>query len=200
MRAVEIQRNGSVICTAGFPGAISLSLSLGGDCESGGAGLSVHGMAELEGRHHLHLWWFNHLWIADGDELTFALVEAANLTPPSTENATNSPEYIAEQQEYEKRASLPMVRRKLGRSNAGLVFEVRINDALIKASLDRSREFLAASLLWSDFGGERCRFRVSSFSMGEASRRTGGKEWLAESIKPGDKVCVRPYRSLQLVG
>lgn len=89
-----------------------------------------------------------------------------------------------------------MVLRKLGRANAGLVFDVRINDALFKAALDHSRELLSASLLWSDFGGERCRFRVGSISMIEASRRIPGKEWLAESIKLGDQVCVKPYRSL----
>jgi hypothetical protein len=195
MRAIEIQRNGSVICTAGFPGAILLSLQLDGNCETAGAGLSVHGMAKLGDGHNLHLWWFNHLRIADGDEVTFALVEAANLTTPSEEQATNSPEYIAEQQEYEERASLPMVLRELGRSNAGLIFDVRINNALFKASLDRSRELLSASLTWSDYGDERCRFRIGSISIAEAMGRTGGKEWLTESIKLGDKICVKPYRS-----
>lgn len=34
MRAIEIQRNGLVICTAGFPGAISLGVNLDGDCET----------------------------------------------------------------------------------------------------------------------------------------------------------------------
>lgn len=199
MRAIEIHRNGLVICTAGFPGAISLGVQLDGDCETAGTGLSVHGMAELGDGHYLHLWWFEHLTIADGDEVTIALVEAANLTAPSTENATNSPEYIAQQREYEKQASLPMVLRKLGRSKAGLIFDVRINDAPFKASLDRSREILSASLLWHDQGVERCRFRVTSISIEEAMRRNGGKEWLTESIKPGDKICVKPYRSLQLV-
>lgn len=47
MRAIEIQRNGSVICTAGFPGAISLTVHPNGDCETAGAGLSVYGVAEL---------------------------------------------------------------------------------------------------------------------------------------------------------
>lgn len=199
MRAIEIQRNGSVICTAGFPGAISLDVRLDGDCETVGARLSVHGMAELEGGHYVHLWWFNHLTIVDGDEVAIALVETANVTAPSTESATNSPEYIAKQQEYEKQVSRPRARRKLGRSNAGLVFEVRINDALLKASLDRHREFLSAGLLWHDHDGERCRFRVSSISIEEVMRRTGGKEWLSQSIKSGDRICVKPYRSLQLV-
>lgn len=198
MRAVEIRRNGSVICTAGFPGATMLSLHLDGDCETAGAGLTVNGMAELEGGHHLHLWWLNHLTIADGDEVTFVLVEAENVTTPAEQTASNSPEHIAEQQEYEKQAALPMVLRKLGRSSAGLVFDVRVKGELCRASLGR-REFLSASLLWTDFGNERCRFQVRSFSTDEAMRRSGGKEWLAQPVKLGDKVSVKVYRSLQLV-
>lgn len=196
MRAIEIQRNGSVICRAGFPGASLLGLRLDGDGETPGAGLSVFGMAELEGGHHLHLEWFNHLRIADGDEVTIALVEAAEVTAPSMESATNSPEYIAEQEEFEKQASLPTPMRALGRPQAALVFDVRINDALCKASLDPGRERLSASLLWSDYGSERCRFRVGSISIAEAMDRTGGKQWLTESIEPGDRISIKPYRSV----
>lgn len=90
MRAIEIQRIGSVICVAGMPQALMLSVDLSGNVEDPTAALSVHGMAELGGGRNSHLWWFNRLEIVDGDELKFKLVETGTVTLPLEETATSA--------------------------------------------------------------------------------------------------------------
>jgi hypothetical protein len=157
-------------------------------------------MAELPDGHHRHLWWFSHLVIGDGDEVSFALVETTQPTPPAEDRASNSPEYIADQQEYEQMKPEPTVLRRLGRDAAGLIFEVRVNGVPTRASLERAREFITASLNWSNFGSERARFSVHSFSVAEAIGRRSGNDWLSQFVHLGDTLSVKiSYHHLRLV-
>lgn len=192
MRAIEIRRNGFVICTAGAPRATLLAVDLIATIEDMNAALSVHGMADLEDRANLHLWWMNHFQINDGDELAFTLVEIGEATPPGEAEASNSPEFIAKQEEYEKKlAADPIVPRVMSRSHSGLTFEIRSDTEQVNARLEEPREFLNMRLNWNNFGEERSRFSASSFSQIEALNRTGGQEWMSGAFNLHETLSVR---------
>ncbi|WP_295752423.1 hypothetical protein [Undibacterium sp.] len=190
MRAIEIQRNETVICVVGVPQALLLSVDLSGDVEASVAGLSVHGMAEVEGDANLHLWWFNHLEILDGDELKFRFLETDEVSPCPEITASDSPEFIADQTEYEKMLKTnPISARPMIRNFSNLSFEVNAGSKLIVAALDEDREFLSARLTWNNFRPNSCRLSVSSFSQIEALARKGRKEWLVETVQL-DETCL----------
>jgi hypothetical protein len=200
MRAIQITRNATVICVAGCAEAALLSVRLSGDCETPGADLYVAGMAELPDGHHRHLRWFDENRIGDGDELAFTLVETAQPTAPLEDRASNSPEYIADQEEYERVSAQPRVIRKLARIAPGLIFAVRVNGVAVRATLERARELIAVNLLWDAFHADRLRVSVSSTSVAEALSRRPGKDWLREEVQLGDTLSVKvSYHCLRVV-
>lgn len=192
MRAIEIRRNGTVVCVAAYPQANLLAVDLSANVEGTTAALSVHGMAALENGTNLHLWWCNDQQIADGDELLFQLIETETTTPPSEIEASDSEEFIAKQEEYEKEISdNPVTPRPMARTHAGVAFEITINTRQVTARLEEPREFLLAILTWSNFGEERTRLSARSFSQAEALSRTGGKDWIADTFNLNQALSIR---------
>jgi hypothetical protein len=192
MRAIEIRRNGSVICTAGAHRGTLLAVDLSANVEDTAAALSVHGMADLEDGANLHLWWLNHLQIDDRDELTFTLVETNEVTPTREAEASDSPEFTAKQNEYNRElATNPIAQRAMPRSHSGVAFEIRSVKGQVTARLEEPREFLSVLLNWNNFGEERGRFSISSFSQIEALSRTGGQDWMSGAFKLNDTLNVR---------
>lgn len=192
MRAIEIQRNGYVICKAGAPCATLLTVGLTANIEDTTVGLSVSGMADSESVGDLHLWWMDHFEINDGDELEFALVETEDVTSPNKAEASDSPEFLDRQAEFEKElVKNPPMPRVMSRSHSGVTFKIIKDKEQINAQLEEPREFLSMLLTWNNFGEERGRISVSSFSQIEAFNKMGKKTWMSGGFKLNEKLTVQ---------
>jgi hypothetical protein len=202
MRAIEIRRNGYAICTAGVSHATLLIVDLSANVEDMAAALSVHGMADSGNAANLHLWWMDHLQINDGDELEFALIETDKVTPPLTAEASDSPEFISKQAEYERElVTKPLMPRTMRHSHFGVTFKIRKDKEQVNAQLQEPKEFLSMLLNWNNFGEERGRFSASSFSQVDALNRAGKQDWMSGDLELDEKLTVQVvYNSAVNVG
>jgi len=89
MRALEILRNGSVLCVAGTENASLLSVHLNLFIEVPGQGtLRVSGMNELEGERSSHTYWLEEEVVAPGESLS---IRFTNLESPCPQPAKSRP-------------------------------------------------------------------------------------------------------------
>jgi hypothetical protein len=98
MRAIEILRNGSMLCVAGTENASLLTVHVVLFIEEPRVGtLRVSGINELENERTSHTYWLEDEALAEDDKLTIRVTDSDYATPPTTETATDSEQYIAEQ-------------------------------------------------------------------------------------------------------
>ena len=111
MHALEVQRNGVIVCTIGAENALTFSANATIFVEGPSAAtLYFHGVNDLGGDRHSHPRWPEIENLADADVLTFCFIESSFVTPPKQEVAADSAEHIAEQAWYEKELQAhPMV-------------------------------------------------------------------------------------------
>lgn len=191
MRALDIHRNGLVLCVAGTDNASLLNVHLNLSVEEAKRGaLRIAGMNDLEGDRSSHTYWFEDEIMAPGEKLLIRFVESDSVTPPASEIATDSVEYIAEQELYEEEVSNGLFNsRAIAREwPEGRLSFSATNVPEIVASFESEREFMILSLSWNRWQPDTCRYYLSSFSQAEAIARTGGRVW-AEGKLQLDEEC-----------
>lgn len=194
MRAIEVQHNGTAICTVGSPNALMFSAGISMSVEgSSAATLGLSGMNDLGNDRTSHTGWIDELALSHGDLLAFRFVDTLAATPPARETASDSEEHLAEQQWYKNQMQEnPMEPRELKRHfpNATLQLSLPRIEPVV-ATLEGSREFISLRLLWNQWRPECCRVSLSSFSQREARARAGSKEWFQGSLQIGEECVVK---------
>jgi hypothetical protein len=186
MRAIEILRNGSMLCVAGTASASLLSVHVNLFIEEPHFGtLRVSGMNELENERSSHTYWLEDESLGENDRLTIRFTESDHVTPPGTETATDSEQYIAEQKWYEGEVKQGIFEpREVQRTwpNGWLSLATPGSGSVV-ATFEGEREFITFSLSWNQWRKDVCRFSLSSFSQSEAVARAGSKQWFEGKLK-----------------
>jgi hypothetical protein len=103
MLCLEISLNERLMCCAGIENATMLSPTLSSFVGAEDpAGLHVSGMCDLPGERIAHVYWGGPKSLHSGDTVRIALVDSTCPTPPSEIKATDSPEYIEQQRQFEE--------------------------------------------------------------------------------------------------
>jgi len=148
------------------------------------AGLHVSGMCDLPSERSAHVYWGEPISLHSGDTVHIVLVESTCPTPPSEVKATDSPEYLEEQRQFEEldRAYVPSDTPVIRRWPA-VAFRCSVNGQhQATATLASNEEHILCSLLWDQWHPGQCRVFVRSFS---GSTKRGDKrqtEWLRANL------------------
>jgi hypothetical protein len=130
MVCLDIKVNGDLVCRAGIANASILSSILGASVGADHpADLYISGMCELPEKRAAHVRWAKDRSVSSGDHITFTLIDCEDPTEPTEIVPTDSPEYLAEQANFEEfertyvREEAPAERKR-----PTLSFDCRIND------------------------------------------------------------------------
>ncbi len=189
MHALEILRNGNALVVAGTADALMLRVDVSVAIEGDGLGsLDVGGMKALDGERRSHLSWLELLPLVAEDEIDIRLVETASSSAPMSEQANDSEEFIAGQEQFEKlKETDPPAPRPMAPDHPDASIALSINGAApVIATLEGGRHFISLGILWTQWHPERCRVSLRSSSVKEALDRTGGVEWFLGNIAVGD--------------
>ena len=191
MICLDISINGSLFCRAGIEHSVCLSPVLNTfvgseDCAS----LSITGMCELSAARSAHVYWPKRN-LSPGDVVRFAMVDAADPTNPSGIKATDSPEYLKEQRQFEEfeRTFVPSA-TPAERRWPTLGFRCLLNgEEQAIAVMAPHEEYITCSIDWNRYQPERCRVSVRSFGrfMPAGAAKT---QWLRTGLLPGDALDV----------
>ncbi len=193
MHAVEVQYNGTTVCTAGAANALMVSADVSMFIEGPEAAiLRVAGMNDLGDDRTSHTEWIDELSMSDGDRLVFRFVDVLAVSPPKQEVANDSDEHLTGQQLYQQQLrDNPMTPRQLKRDFPNASLQLALPGAApVVATLEGDREFISLKMLWDKWSPDRCRVSLSSFSQQEAFSRTGRKEWFQGFLKVGEECVV----------
>ncbi len=194
MHAVEVQYNGDTICTVGAANALMVSADVSMFVEGPEAAtLHVSGMNDLGDDRTSHTGWIDELDMSNGDRLVFRFVDVPVASPPKREVASDSEEYLTEQQWYQQQLrDNPMKPKRLKRDFPNASLQLSFPGAApVVATLEGDREFISLKILWDKWRPERCRVSLSSFSQQEALSRTGRNEWFQGNLKVGEECIVK---------
>ena len=195
MRTLEVLRNGSVLCIAGTEEASLLSLHLNLFIEEPNQGtLGVSGMNELEGQRSSHTYWLEEEILAPGDALNVRFTDSESAESPTSEVATDSEKYIADQKWYQSEVDKGLFEpRAVVRKwpDGSLSFCVPGVESVV-ATFEGEREFITLSLSWNQWPGRlqvfpeqllpsrgRCTDRKQTVDRGQAAtrRELSGESW-----------------------
>lgn len=194
MICLEIALNEKLLWRAGVENATVLAPILGSFVGSEElADLHVSGMCELPGERSAHVYWGEPAVLCAGDAVRFTLVDSGCPTPPSEIKATDSPEYLEEQREFEALSSTfvppeaPSPRRW-----PAVAYRCTVSgEHRVTATLVQEEEHMLCSLLWNQWTPDRCRVLVRSFNGASKPDGRPQTEWLRVNLSLGESFEVQ---------
>ena len=195
MICLAVLRNSKLVCKAGIVNSSMLtSIVAGGVSGEEPASFHVAGMQDLSQDRSAHVYWLNETPLASGDQLRFTL-EESEPSPPIEVKPTDSPEYLAEQQEFEEmeKAFVPPVEQAVKRWPA---LELKLTlraERTVSARVPLGQEHIMCSLLWTKWHPECCRVYVRSFTGFAAGTEARTTEWLRGALGVGESFELLVY-------
>lgn len=194
MICIDISLNDKLLWRAGIDNATMLAPMIGSFVGSEDlADLHVSGMCELPGERSAHVDWGEPAVLRAGDVVRFAVVDSGYPTLPHEIRATDSPEHLEEQREFEALKSTfvppdaPAIRRWLA-----VAYRCSVNgEYRATASLVQEEEHILCSLLWDQWNPDCCRVFVRSFNGASQSNDRPQTEWLRTHLALGDSLEVQ---------
>jgi hypothetical protein len=187
MYCIAITLNGKSLCFAGGADLAFIDVMISGSIYDGTpASLRVTGMKALSNERSAHVYWMEELALHTGDVLVIEPRELEQGTKPTSVVATDSPEYLAEQQAYEDFLGAhvwPQPRPIPLRTTASLKFN-HSRCGKLNAAIPIGHQHILCSLLWDSHRPRPASIYARSFS------KEGTLEWLREHLEQGESLCV----------
>lgn len=187
MYCLTIKLNGKVVCSAGCADASFIDASVSGSIfDASPATLRVAGMKELPDDRSAHVYWVQELALQAGDSLTITPEDLPSGSDPASIVPIDSPEYEAEQKEYEDFLQAHVWPQPLPTSKRPTVSLGLTHTSIgkIKAAIPVGQQHILCSVLWNNHRPRPARIFARSFS----SEQT--LEWLRGEIALGESLCV----------
>lgn len=194
MHALRIKLNDATLAVVGVSNGVMFSARINAAImDEDAATIDVRGMITLGDDRNAHVTWAELLPLNKGDVLKFHFIDSQGVTPPITEVATDSKEYITAQNEYDELLkSNPLTPRQVTALQPDAALQLSIKDKLdVAATLESGREFISFSVDWNKWRADHCRVSLTSFSQHEALARNGGREWFKGTITLGEECKVK---------
>jgi len=193
MRALQIERNGQRIVVAGANHATMIAADVSALIHESGATVDVRGMTENDGIAS-HISWIELAPISYDDRITFRFVnlDAEFLSPPLEDISTDSPQFMAEQEEYleylqNNPPEISELERKQPKATLSLLLPAQNR---VTATFENGRELMSCRFLWNKWRPDQCRVSLSSCSREEALAKTDGKDFFQGTLKLGESCMV----------
>jgi hypothetical protein len=191
---LTVQRNGEPLCVAGGENMSLLSAIIAGSAgDDSPASFHVAGMKDLSNERIAHVYWQHISPLSDGEQLTFTFHQSSNPSMPVEVKPTDSPEYIQEQQEFEKLKKIWVPPDEpLPNLWLNLAFELRLRDEEpIRAHLSEQHSNILCSIHWNKWRPEQCEIYVRTFPAHSESSLHEKTDWLRKTLLPGDFIDIR---------
>ena len=189
MICIAVQRNDLPACVAGIADASLLTaIVAGGSAGDDAASFHVAGMCDLTAERTAHVYWIHETPLVSGDRLRFTLVQSDQPTTPIEVKATDSPEYLEEQRQFEeveRTWTPPTEPPPLRWPHLGLHLSLKDDDP-IRLRIPVGQEHVMCSLHWNKWRPDHCNVYVrtyTGFAKGTEQRTT---DWLRGKLKVGE--------------
>lgn len=192
MICLSVHRNGVLACNAALSGiTVVTAIVAGGRDNDDPAGFHVAGMQDLPAGRHAHVYWVPETALAAGESLSFSLADCDTASTPVEIRASDTPEYLQEQRDYDALQNGYMGPEPYAEQRwPTLEFRIALRNDKLVARLAGDDAHVLCSLTWNQWEPGKCRVSVRSFPGASSGQEKQTTEWLAAELALGDSLEV----------